>query len=130
MFSFRLILSSLYHIYNNNYNNNCLARYTSLHFCSRKNFSVDLYNGDHQTTTVFFASNFTQGWLDSYNSSSALSCLFIVRRNILTIVLKVECSCSRFLENECMICVCVSCTYSLLLHCVAFLLSISFKHYF
>ena len=39
---------------------------------------MDLYNGDLQKTNVFFTHNFTQGWLNSYYSSSALSCLFIV----------------------------------------------------
>ena len=52
--------------------------YTSVHI-SFSNCSVDLYNSDHQTTTVFFARNFTQGWLNSY-ALSAMSCPFIVQR--------------------------------------------------
>ena len=52
--------------------------YTSI-LLSTNNCSVDLYNGDLQTATVFFKRNFTQGWLNSYYSSSALSCPFIVQ---------------------------------------------------
>ena len=48
-------------------------------FLSTNNFWVDLYNGDLQTTTVLFTRNFTEGWLNSYYWSSALSCPFIVQ---------------------------------------------------
>ena len=39
--------------------------------------SLDLRNGDLQTTTVFFTRNFTQGWQNSYWLLPALSCIFI-----------------------------------------------------
>ena len=49
--------------------------YTSV-LVSTNNYSVVLYNCDLQTRTVFFTRNFTQGWLNSYYSSPALSCLY------------------------------------------------------
>ena len=62
--------SNLYHINDNNYNNHCFSH----------KYSLVLYNGHLQTTTVLFTRNFTQHWLNSYYSlSSALSCLFIVQ---------------------------------------------------
>ena len=66
--------------------------YTTITTCSLYFFtlSVDLYNGDRQTTTVLFTRNFTQGWLNSYYSSFALSGPFIV----------VEHSCFRFLKSS------------------------------
>ena len=36
---------------------------------------------DLQTTTILFTRNFTQGWLNSYNSLLPLSCPFIVQHN-------------------------------------------------
>ena len=51
--------------------------YTSVRV-STNNWSVDLYNGDLQTTTVSSTCNFTQGWLNSYCLMSALSCPVIV----------------------------------------------------
>ena len=50
----------------------------SLLFLSHS-YSLDLYNDNLQTTTVFFTRNFTQGWLNSNYSSSAFSCPFIVQ---------------------------------------------------
>ena len=65
--------------YNNNYNNNCCWLF-SLHFSSPKRCL-------HHTQRVF-----TQDWLNSYYSFSALSCLLIALRNCLKNVLEVECS--------------------------------------
>ena len=48
---------------------------------STNNCSVDLCNGDLQTTIVFFTRNFTQGWLNSYYSLPALFCPFIRANN-------------------------------------------------
>ena len=44
------------------YNNNLFMRY-SYHTTS---YSLDLCNGDLQTTTALFTCNFTQGWLNYY----------------------------------------------------------------
>ena len=62
------------------------------------NYSLDLYNGDLQTTTFLFTRYFTQGWLNSYYSwlSSALSCLFIVQHNQSN---KLYWSISKYIEN-------------------------------
>ena len=50
-------------------------------FASNKTCSLDLYmySGELQTTTVLFTCNFTQGWLNSYWSLSALCYPFVVQ---------------------------------------------------
>ena len=67
-----LMCATVFNLYNVGY-----SLYTSVR--AHTNCSVDLYNSDLQTTTVFFTRNFTQGWLNSNYSSSALSCPFIVQ---------------------------------------------------
>ena len=101
--------------------------YTSV-LVSTNNWSVDLYSGDLQTTTVFFTLNFTQGWLNSYCLSSALSCPLIVQNKWCN-----ERSWSRrfvfsasqelYLEN---IVVCALCTHCCL--CVLILVYPYFSH--
>ena len=70
---------------------------------STNNCSVDLYNCDYQTTTVFFTLNFSQGWLYSYRLVVFLPfycfALLLSNTNSLLKVLEVEHSCSRFFEN-------------------------------
>ena len=62
-------------------------------FQSNNTYSLGLYSGDLQTTTVLFTQRvFTQDWLNYYYSQSTLSCLMNV--------LEVKCLCSRFLENS------------------------------
>ena len=48
---------------------------------STNNCSVNLYNGNLPTTTVLFTHNFSQVWLNSCCSLSALSCHFKVQPN-------------------------------------------------
>ena len=86
--------------------------YTSV-LLSTNNCSVDLYNGHMQSMTVFFTHNSTKGWLNSYYSSSAFSCPFIVLVFSLTHVIEVE----RLLEPS-HFCLCIVYTV-LLVHSIA-----------
>ena len=88
---------------------------------STNNCSVDPYNGDLQTTTVFFTRNVTSHKAD-YSLLSALSCLFIVLRKqsnerswsrIFVFSLSREFYCD-------FIVVCVLCTHCLLLQFPSF----------
>ena len=55
--------------------------YTSV-VVSANNYSLDLCNGDLQTTTVFFIRDFTQDRLNSYWLLLALPCLFMRERSV------------------------------------------------
>ena len=59
-----------------------------------------LQRSSNYDCSIHMQLDFTQGWLNSYCLTSALSYPFIVLQDSLTNVLDVECSCSRFLENS------------------------------
>ena len=74
-----ILCATVFNLYNNTRNYLFVILLTSSVLISTNSCSVDLYNSDLQTTTVFFTCNITQGWLNSY-ALSAMSCPFIVQR--------------------------------------------------
>ena len=50
-------------------------------FTSTNTWSIDLYSGDFQISTVLFTRNFTWDGLNYYLLPSTLSCLLIVQHN-------------------------------------------------
>ena len=89
-----IVLILLWYTVSDLYNNNLFIRYsyhTTIRYSSNTSASVhtnncswDLYNGDVQTTTVFFTRNFTKGWLNSY-------CLVVFHTFLGTAFLPNEC---------------------------------------
>ena len=72
-----ILCATVSNLYNNNYLF-VLLLYSSV-LLGTNNCLEGLYNSDLQTAIVLFTRNFTQGWLNTYYSSSALSCPFIVQ---------------------------------------------------
>ena len=85
--------------YNNNLFTHCSYHTTIRHSSftvNTNNCSVDLYNGDLQTTIVFFTRNAPLHKINWIFTGRSLLCLAF----LWSYTNSLECSCSRFLENS------------------------------